>query len=356
MDIKETDMSNAMKKLQDLKQQFSQTIFPSPGSAARLNPNHYLGVGIGHKNGDRNADLAVRIYVRRKRDRSQVAPSEFIDPVKDGCTTDVVEVRRFSGYASPSEPASIGSAVQFQSAQFQGPMGTLAAVLLGPGGRQFGLGSNHVLSRNGSVNNQPGASIVDTAEPRSVVIQPLTLATSAQRAPQAVPLQNGCQVDCAVFEPADGVNLQQTLPSPPVRLTNEPGDLVVGSPVQKFGFSTDWTTGVVADHSNINIDFGPGLGVISMTDIFLVRDENEHDGIASFASPGDSGALVFQQAGDYWSPCGMVVGGPVADPNLSDKTEEYILVCGLKPALQQLSRVVYPDQPEQAQLSLASFA
>jgi hypothetical protein len=93
-----------------------------------------------------------------------------------------------------------------------------------------------------------------------------------------------------------------------------------------------------------------------MSNITLVRDENGHDGIATFAAPGDSGALVFQDEDAYWSPSGMVVGGPVADPRLSDKTEEYILVCGLKTTLTELSKVVYPEQPDAIQLTLASFA
>src|SRR5262249_116913 len=103
-----------------------------------------------------------------------------------------------------------------------------------------------------------------------------------------------------------------------------------------------------------HVDFGPGLGVITMNDVFLVRDENGHDGIADFAAPGDSGALVFQEKDAYWRPCGMVVGGPVADPCLSDKTEDYILVCDLKTALKQLSQVVY--QTDEIQFTVASFA
>jgi hypothetical protein len=116
-------------------------------------------------------------------------------------------------------------------------------------------------------------------------------------------------------------------------------------------------------NATVRLDCGAGLGVISIADTVLVRDEAEsddvaqHDGEASFAAPGDSGALVFQQdEAGYWSPCGMVVGGPVGDPSLQTKTEDYIAVCRLSTALDALNQELYPDKSAYGSgLQLAEF-
>ena len=361
-------MLNTLDKLRELKDNVSQSLFGAGSSAAssvspsgNLSPSgHYVGVGIGYKNGDPTAGYALRFYVRRKLPPGDLAPSHYINGLLHGMMTDVAELRPFSGYARKAPEAKAkatvkakaiaagaGAGVQFQSQFTQGPMGTLGAVLVDANGRQYALGANHVLSRNNSVTRLAGFTVMDTSDAGSVVFRPVPIGNSVRFAP----LRDGCTADCALVEPAAGVTFKQKLPVPPGKLTATVTEPVAGRPAAKFGFATQWTRGVIGDLSaTIRLDCGAGLGVISLADTFLVRDEAEaddvpqHDGEASFAAPGDSGALVFQQddAG-YWSPCGMVVGGPIADPRLQTKTEDYIAVCRLSAALGALNQELYPD-------------
>jgi hypothetical protein len=366
-------MSNTMDKLRELKDNVSQSLFGAGSSSAssvspsdKLPPaGHYVGVGIGYKNGDPKAGYALRFYVRRKLLPGDLAPSHCIKGLLHGMMTDVAEVRPFSGYARKAAQAKAiasgaGAGIQFQSQFTQGPMGTLGAVLVDANGRQYALGANHVLARNNSVTRLAGFTVMDTSDAGSVVFRPVPIGNSVRFAP----LRDGCTVDCALVEPAAGVTFKQKLPVPPGKLTATVTEPVIGRPAAKFGFATQWTRGVIGDlNATVRLDCGAGLGVISIADTVLVRDEAEsddvaqHDGEASFAAPGDSGALVFQQdEAGYWSPCGMVVGGPVGDPRLQTQTEDYIAVCRLSTALDALNQELYPDKSAYGSgLQLAEF-
>jgi hypothetical protein len=180
-----------------------------------------------------------------------------------------------------------------------------------------------------------------------VVFRPVPIGAKVSFAP----LYDGCSVDCAIVEPGTGVSFKATLPTGgPGKLTTNVMDPIAGRPAAKFGFSTQWTKGIVADHTaNIRLDCGAGLGVITINDVALVQDVDGHDGVASFAAPGDSGAVVFQQDDNgYWSPCGLIVGGPSPDARLDTKTEDYIAVCRLSAVLEALNQALYPGQPDKA--------
>ena len=233
-------------------------------------------------------------------------------------------------------------------------MGTLGAVLVDPAGQQYGLSANHVLSRNDSITRLAGFSVIDAADAGSVVFRPVTIGNDVSCAL----LWDGCDADCAVVKAGPNVSFKQRLPDPHGTLTTEITEPVTGKRAVKFGSATQWTEGVIGDDvADIRLDCGPGLGVITITDVVLVRDTDEHDGIASFAAPGDSGALVFQQNdASGWSPFGMVVGGPVSDPRHPGETEDYIAVCRLTNVLKALNGVFFRDQSSSgSRFELAEF-
>ena len=350
-------MPAAIEKLQDLKARAARSLLAA-GEPSTLPRNHYVGVGIGHKNGDPNADYALRIYVRRKMADSEVAPAQLIKGLMEGMMTDVAEVKPFTGYVSAT---GAGSGVQFQSQYGQGPVGTLGAVLVDTSGQQYALSANHVVSRNGSLTSRGGFSLVDTGEAGPVVQSPVVIGSAVTSSP----LKDGCTVDCAVVKAAPGVALKQRFPSAPGTLTTAIATPVIGRPAAKLGHATQWTKGIVGDQfADVRLDCGPGLGVITISDVVLVRDEIEHDGLAGFAGPGDSGSLVFQQEDNgNWSPVGLVIGGPVRDPRAVTPTkdykgEDYIAVCRLDLALALLNSELYPSQPTSTDaggLTLAEF-
>jgi hypothetical protein len=336
-------MLNENEKLRALKQRFSQDrlarrrAVPTGG----FRPGHYRGVGIGHKNGDPDQGIALRFYVREKLPKAAMVPAEFIDPKLEGFTTDVVVVKPFRAFVvaprTPAEGPKPGAAIEFQSQNGQGPTGTLGAVLVGPDGKQYGLGANHVLSRNGSVTRQAGFAIIDTAEPNDVAVRNQVIGTKVTFAP----LFDGCNADCAMVEPGTGVSFA-AIPPADVKGKLIPDKIVdptTGRPLGKFGFATNWTEGVVADDvADVRLDCGPGLGLINIHDVALVRSGT--GGV--FAEPGDSGALVFQKdETGYWTPCGLVTGGPSAAA--SDGTEDFVSICRLSAVIDALNRVLYPD-------------
>jgi hypothetical protein len=349
--LQEIDMSDDTSKLHELKQYVRQKLFPlnGPVRSSRLPSNHYIGIGIGRKNGNPENGFALRFYVRKRLAESEIPPSEFIGGSLYGVETDVAEVRPFGAYvlssgALPTMKSRVGAGIQFQSQFSQGPLGTLGAVVIDRDGKEYGLGANHVLSRNGSVAKLNKFSIVDTTDPGSVIFRPAPVGANVRFAP----LTDGCTVDCAMVEPESDVEFNVAMPpGGPGELTVNVTDPVFGRPAAKFGCATQWTTGVVGDHvADIRVDCGPGLGVITIHDVALVRDANGHDGIASFAAAGDSGSVVYQQDdGGYWSPFGLLVGGPVTEAGPDGNTEDYIAVCRLTAVLAALDKTLYSDAP-----------
>src|SRR5206468_4212155 len=113
-----------------------------------------------------------------------------------------------------------------------GPMGTLGAVVVGPDGRQYALGANHVFSRNGSVAKLADFSIMHTTNPGSVIFKPVSIGTQVEFAP----LYDGCTVDCAIVAAADGVRLNAALPAGgPGKLTTDVSEPIAGRRAAEFG-------------------------------------------------------------------------------------------------------------------------
>jgi hypothetical protein len=302
---------------------------------------HYAGVGIGHKNGDPNRDLCLRYYVRRKLPACDVPRSHWIRTKTPGVMTDVVQTGALIGYGAGAALAAVaqwsapGSGIRYGFSGVQGPTGTMAAVLVDGQGNRYALTANHVLARNGMPLRRPGFQVVDAGMPGPVIFPGQTIGTAVTFAS----LGNGGSVDCAMVKADEPGRLRQIFPAQLGKVTDKVVEPAFHQPVRKFGYISSFTEGQVLDQfANIQIDFGVGLGVVQFANAVLIASA----GNGTFATQGDSGALVVQQSagqadGESWDPMGLIVGGTQVDAGPGKTPEPCVFVCPLAQALVQLS-------------------
>jgi hypothetical protein len=332
-----------LDRLIQVKNQVSERIFRYAGFGHAIleGLSHYVGVGIGLKNGKIDGELCVRFYVRRKLPPALVPAAHFINGLLYGVPTDVVHLNTVVAYGSP--PAAVnrvslpGIGVAIAYGGIEEEVGTLAAVLHDSSNNRYALSANHVLARNRLLVNRPNFRIVDAGK-RGPIGVPRTV---IGREVSCVTLTSGALVDCAVVKALDPTRLKQRFRPELGPVTTNVAAPMFGRTVRKAGYTTGVTEGVLVDQfADIQLVFGDGLGLLRFTGACLVRDRRPEDQIGTFAGEGDSGGLVVQQNGASWDPVGMVVGGPRTDLDRNGAVEDHVAICPLGPALQGLNNAM----------------
>ncbi|HEX6926715.1 MAG TPA: hypothetical protein VF167_14940 [Longimicrobiaceae bacterium] len=256
------------------------------------------GVGVGPKitKGQRTGELAIRVYVRKKKPKSELSEEELIPETIEGVPTDVIE-REFVLHRGLGVPvaelevhADTGTYDPLTGGISIGPCraiggfvytGTLGCVVEDSAtGDPMLLSNFHVFCVDdawsvGDTMAQP--SRVDTGTcPGSVV-------GTLQRA------SLGGEVDCAVanITATRGHNCEivdigaiagKALP-------------VLDEPVRKRGRTTGLTHGFVDDLAlSVSIDYGNGLGEVVLTNQIGIEVDSSQS--TEFGNSGDSGSVV----------------------------------------------------------------
>jgi hypothetical protein len=260
-----------------------------------------VGIGIGGQEveGRPTGRLSVKVLVREKRRRRQVASEALVPARLGGLPTDVEAAGRITAqhYTERHRPAPCG--VSIGSCNFVTP-GTLGCVVR-RGRTRYILGTNHILAllNRGPIGvgiPQPGR--LDGGRCAGDVIARLSRFVPIVRdrpnlVDAAIARTAGARVDARVLRP-EGVLQPLAAPEVPPAL---------GTQVQKSGRSTHYSTGHIdAIDVTVDVDYGPLGGTIRFSNQFRVRGTG-----GPFSNNGDSGALVTTVPGNQ--PVGLLFSG-----------------------------------------------
>jgi hypothetical protein len=242
--------------------------------------------------------LALQVLVTKKRARGRIPDRFRIPPFIEAQATGLpsrihTDVRavgrgRLHTLVSDVRPARPG----FNVGGRRSGSGTLTCVVSDRGtGALLGLSCRHVLAPQATP--APGDSVLypsfaSAQEDNLLPLAPIgQLQTLAPLGPDA--LQN---VDAATFAPGQSTDLDATIAVINVRptATRDESRISVGLPVQKVGYASELTVGTVQAVA-LMVTFSypqPGGGE---TEVMFA----DQIGITTFAEPGDSGALVFDE-------------------------------------------------------------
>jgi hypothetical protein len=233
--------------------------------------------------------------------------------------------------------ATPGSGIRFQQRAKASETGTLGAVLTDRQGGRYALSTNHVLARNGVPMRQPGYQVVGTGSPETPRFSHVPLGADVR----FQPLFHGGQLDCAMVKADPPAALQQVFPPQLQNMSTEVVPAAIDRQVGKYGHATRWTTGKVAAIADVPLNFGPGLGALTISQAILVTGENATCRREPFARAGDSGSVVFQLEQGRWQPMGLLMGGPTNGPP-DHPPGDYFAVCPLREALTALDLQLEP--------------
>jgi hypothetical protein len=234
-----------------------------------------VGVGVGHEivGGKRSDRVAIRVYVRKKLPKDQLAPDAVLPDTLDGLPVDVIEdefrihADRLSANTFLVGGISVGNLVL-------GGAGTLGvSVFDSRTGQELFLSNWHVLC--GSFTCQIG-------EP---VIQPGAFdgGTNADLVAQLFRAVLSAEVDAAVALPLGERPLFKEVLD--IGFVEESNVAILGSTAQKSGRSSGFTIATIADIS-ADVDV---TGYPDGTHHFVNQIVLEGDGPISI--PGDSGSV-----------------------------------------------------------------
>ena len=247
-----------------------------------------VGVGIGYKNGKPAAGLAIRYFVERKlADKSAIGEQYLLADAGTGATVDVEETGRLAGFHKVGPGATLGLLLNVPNVNPMA-MGTFGAVVV-KGKQAFLLGANHALAFNGRV---PEGTEIYAREWREFVTG--NEHVLAHLSETVLLDRNGDnQVDCALAE----------ITHPDVVRIGDPVEPVNVAEQDRVYKDTDRgkMTGRVTDtNATLEIDFS--FGTFRFRDLILIEGKG-----GRFATPGDSGALVFDEKTKR--PAAMIIGG-----------------------------------------------
>lgn len=241
-----------------------------------------VGVGVGHElvGGKRTDRVAIRVYVRKKLPKDQLAPGAILPDTLEGLPVDVIEDEfrihqdRLSANTFLVGGISVGNLIV-------GGSGTLGvSVFDNRTGQELFLSNWHVLCFNftcqsGEPIAQPGA--FDGGTDNDVVAQLF----------KAVLNEN---VDCAVALPLEQRPLFKEILE--VGFVESSNVAILGSTAHKSGRSSGLTPGTVSDISaDVDVDGYPD-GVHSF------RDQIVLEGSGPISIPGDSGSAWLNEANE----------------------------------------------------------
>ena len=256
-----------------------------------------LGVCIARaRRGGKLGAPCVQVLVRRKFSPSKLAPKHRVPPTLESpmfqrpLRVDVRAVGEIQLHSlvTTQRPARPGFDVGSQL----GESGTLGCIVIDAQGRRLGLSCAHVLAPDGpaDVGDAFGGVVLCPSLPNAQSLGVLASAPigtlTRVAAPSTDPCHSDSNVDAAVFAPNDPdslSNLVADLGVAPTGINKKPA---LGDAVHKVGAVSGETHGVVqALGMLVKVPCGSGIATFS-----------DQIGISSFASPGDSGALVLDEA------------------------------------------------------------
>lgn len=259
-----------------------------PRSLHWIRSPEIVGIGLSERvaKGMPTGELALSVYVRRKKPRSRVqvpVPRTLRLPGRDvRMRVDVVEVgevelTRAQGtpiIMSPPRPLAGGMGIR----RTGGEPGTLGCVF-SMEGHWFLLSNAHVIAGPAPVHGAPVLTVLPSSDGSSRLVG--TLHSWTDLAPGDL-----LRADAAVAELARGISASRGVLGigVPKGFTER---IAMREPVQKSGYRTHVTHSVVHDvDAVLTLDYlGPDGGSIRVTFEKLVR-------CASFSTDGDSGAVV----------------------------------------------------------------
>jgi hypothetical protein len=242
-------------------------------------PHHsgIRGFGYGSKVTENSigAEVAIRVYVRTKLPKRDLAAADRVPEEIDGVPTDVVAVGDIR--ASWPRPISCGVSIS----QFASSAGTLGCLVQDSKGKHFILSNNHILA------NANAAKVGDD------ILEPATLDGGTSNPPlarlsdfEALNFTGGKNhIDAAIAEPIDATSVLPDILSIG-GITPKAIQPVQHMSVAKRGRTTLHTLGVITDiAADIPVRYG----------IKIAHFEHQIaiTGVSSaFSDDGDSGALV----------------------------------------------------------------
>jgi len=298
-----------------LKESAEEKLLKQPG---------VTGVDVGYKyvDGKRTDEIAIRVLVEKKK--KTVSKEEKIPESIDGVKTDVIE-RKYELHQLRNRKKVEDAELLVDAGRYRplkggmgiGPcrvvggfvfVGTLGAIVKDNAtGNPLCLSNFHVMcidngSHVGDQMCQPGR--VDGGSCPTDVVGALLRSSLA------------ATVDCAVCDIAAGIGYScEILEIGQVAGTTT---AVLNAPVRKRGRTTGLTYGFVDGiAASVNINYGDGIGVKTLTNQVSVRPDTTHNPL--FSDHGDSGSvivddsrhvvsLLFAGSGD-----GHTLGNPISD-------------------------------------------
>lgn len=237
-----------------------------------------IGVGVGHEiaGGKRTDRVAIRVYVRKKLPKDQLAPDAILPDTLDGFPVDVIEDEfwihqsRLDAHTFLVGGISVGNFLL-------GGAGTLGvSVFDNRTGQELFLSNWHVLCGS------------DTCQAGELIIQPGAFdgGTQADLVAHLFKAVLNQDVDAAVALPLGQRPLFKEVFE--VGFVESFNQAVLGSTVHKSGRTTGLTTGPISDISaDVTVNGYPG----GSRDF---RDQIVIDG--SVSAPGDSGSVWLNEA------------------------------------------------------------
>lgn len=256
--------------------------------------SNIVGFGYGTKHisgGGIDGDLAVRVYVRSKRPRSELSAQEMIPSEINGTATDVIVVGDIQAF---SRPTACGVSV----GHFRVTAGTLGCLVRKTNGTpgEFILSNNHILANEN--NASIGDSILQPGKLDGGINPPIAELTDFQ----PLNFSGGSNfIDAAI---AQVINPGDVLPNIQRigRVANPPMTALQGQSVKKHGRTTFLTQGIV-DGLAEDIAINYPSGQAKMENQISIRGTAG----GNFSNGGDSGSLIVDTLSNR--PIALLVGG-----------------------------------------------
>lgn len=304
-----------------------------------------IGVGYKYRGGVRTDEICIVVGVRKKLPKEQVPEGELISQTIGGVATDVIEYGELRALTDVMDVAAQSLTQKrrpcppgYSVGHPQVTAGTLGAwVHRGPGDERYLLSNNHVLANSndalvGDFIRQPGRADGGTDDDRFARLTEFVrirfdgddgdgghgdgkkssaaLGWTLWKWPaNAVASLLGCPYRLVVARPNE---VEQPVPNlvdaavarvlvedwvdleiPVVGEIRGFRDLDLGDRVIKTGRTTETTTGIVETiGATSQVDYGPGNGVATFGDQFVIRADS-----GDFSQGGDSGSAIVDEEG-----------------------------------------------------------
>ncbi|MFT7774570.1 hypothetical protein [Roseateles sp.] len=281
-------MSKPVLEVVALKESLEEQLLKRPGVTA-------VDVGFKYVGGQRTDEVAIRVMVAQKK--SDLPAAERVPDHFDGVKTDVIERRYFLHDAMKNKKRESEIGLQADATNYDpvkggisiGPcravggfvfVGTLGAIVKdNASGNPLLLSNFHVMCIDngwhaGDTMAQPGR--VDGGQCPANVVGALQRAALTAKVDCAVSSLSGRGYSCEIVD---------------IGKVAGTATATLNMPVRKRGRTTGLTYGFVDSISlSVNIDYGNGIGVKTLTNQIGIRPDTTHN--TAFGDHGDSGSAV----------------------------------------------------------------